>query len=316
MSELVPVVITHEGRHHADELLACWFMRKLLGECRIVRTSDPYLWKRADVLLDCGGEYAPERHRYDHHGGVLVPSPPSSRSAGYATSGLVWLSHGPRIVQILLEEFTKGNWQAYAKATPPAVLAGYCEDFSKILDYEIVAPLDAWDLGIYPPREATKGMLPCQWILPHLNFDVAMEAMGDAFQQRLWNLADALADEYDLESSLVNNGPGEFYLCGDWLAVLAKGGRRIEVKAAKRFAASKLEMPLLAVISPFRAGSKWGAFFTLPLPEDTPIPPGIQWAAGRRSFFHRDPMRLLEFVRSAAHSKGLQKPLGVGRVHA
>lgn len=33
----------------------------------MVRTRDPERLAECDVVVDVGGEYDPERHRYDHH---------------------------------------------------------------------------------------------------------------------------------------------------------------------------------------------------------------------------------------------------------
>lgn len=36
-------------------------------DAEVVRTRDPELLAECDVVVDVGGEYDPERHRYDHH---------------------------------------------------------------------------------------------------------------------------------------------------------------------------------------------------------------------------------------------------------
>lgn len=36
-------------------------------DAEIVRTREPQLLAQCDVVVDVGGEYDPQRHRYDHH---------------------------------------------------------------------------------------------------------------------------------------------------------------------------------------------------------------------------------------------------------
>ena len=60
---------THNGTFHCDEALAC-FMLKQLPEYKhadIVRTRNPEELAKCDVVVDVGGVYDPEKHRYDHH---------------------------------------------------------------------------------------------------------------------------------------------------------------------------------------------------------------------------------------------------------
>jgi hypothetical protein len=171
-----------------------------------------------------------------------------------------------------------------------------------------VAPIDAWDLGVYPDKSLTRYVLPFQWILPHLEFDAAVSAIGKAFCNRLRTLAETLAGESVLEQDLLQNGPCEFWLFDNWLVVKAADGQRVALKAAKNFSCKVLRTPLLAVLSSIRGGSKWGAFISAPLPASCKIPQGVEYAAGRRSFFHEDAQVLLSFLRQCAAQNALQVP--------
>lgn len=307
--ELTTVVATHEGRHHADEVLACWFISVLLeGSLRIVRTSDRWLQDSADILLDCGGSYDAVRERFDHHGVDYLPEVPAARLSGYATAGLVWQRYGPLICRTLLEDCNDGNWKRYtAGASDEKVAAGY-HTLARIMDQEIVSPIDNWDLGFYPCRQLAKQMIPFQWLLPHLEFDVAVQAMGRAFYHRLRTLADNIAGETSLETDLLENGPCEFWIFGPWLVVKAGDGKRVELRAARNFAYKVMQLPLLAVVSSLRGGTRWGAFTTATLPETICIPKDLEFAAGRRSFFHDDADRLMDFLRECAERNELPAP--------
>lgn len=64
-----PKIGTHNGTFHCDEALAC-FMLKQLPEYKhadIVRTRNPEELSNCDVVVDVGGVYDADKHRYDHH---------------------------------------------------------------------------------------------------------------------------------------------------------------------------------------------------------------------------------------------------------
>ena len=52
-----------------DEALGCYLLRKTKNfyDADVLRSRNPDVLKDADVVLDVGAEYAPERHRFDHH---------------------------------------------------------------------------------------------------------------------------------------------------------------------------------------------------------------------------------------------------------
>ena len=63
------VIGTHDGKFHCDEVLACALL-KLLPEYStavIKRTRDQTILDTCDVVVDVGGKFDPETHRYDHH---------------------------------------------------------------------------------------------------------------------------------------------------------------------------------------------------------------------------------------------------------
>jgi len=303
------VVVTHEGRAHADELLATWFMQVLTGgDMALVRTSDETLMRAADILLDCGGVYNPLLGRYDHHGNATVPRAPRGRLSGYATAGLVWLNHGSRICEILLQQERDGAWAEFSAKSEANVLQQAYHLFAHIIDTEIVAPIDSWDLGIYPEQGVSKSTLPVQWLLPHLEFETATQALGRAIEFRLRVLSETMASESLLENELWDNGSTDFWLWDGWLVIKAADGKRLDLRAGKQFSRRILGLPLLAVLSSIRNGTKWGAFFVDTIPGYYKIPPEFEYATGRRAIFHRDAEKLLAFVREYAMNSTLPKP--------
>jgi uncharacterized UPF0160 family protein len=105
------MIVTHDGVFHADDALAC-FLLKLLPEyqsARIVRTRDPKEIDSADIVVDVGAVYDPERRRYDHHQrdfketmGGLRPGC-GLRDIKLSSAGLVYHHYGHRILSNILK---------------------------------------------------------------------------------------------------------------------------------------------------------------------------------------------------------------------
>ena len=59
----------HDGTFHCDEVLACVLLKMLpeYQDAEIVRTRDPKILDKCDIVVDVGGVYDHEARRYDHH---------------------------------------------------------------------------------------------------------------------------------------------------------------------------------------------------------------------------------------------------------
>ncbi|XP_032276705.1 UPF0160 protein MYG1, mitochondrial isoform X2 [Phoca vitulina] len=104
-----PRIGTHNGTFHCDEALACALLR-LLPEYRdaeIVRTRDPEKLASCDIVVDVGGEYDPQRHRYDHHQRSFTEtmsslSPGKPWQTKLSSAGLIYLHFGHKLLARLL----------------------------------------------------------------------------------------------------------------------------------------------------------------------------------------------------------------------
>uniref|UniRef100_A0A8C6R4F2 Melanocyte proliferating gene 1 n=1 Tax=Nannospalax galili TaxID=1026970 RepID=A0A8C6R4F2_NANGA len=104
-----PRIGTHNGTFHCDEALACALLR-LLPEYRdaeIVRTRDPEKLASCDIVVDVGGEYDPQRHRYDHHQRTFTETmsslcPGKPWQTKLSSAGLVYLHFGHKLLAQLL----------------------------------------------------------------------------------------------------------------------------------------------------------------------------------------------------------------------
>lgn len=60
---------THDGSFHADEVTACSLLLLFdrIDRSLIRRTRDPEILAQCDYVCDVGGQYNPEKRRFDHH---------------------------------------------------------------------------------------------------------------------------------------------------------------------------------------------------------------------------------------------------------
>uniref|UniRef100_A0A8D0KZJ5 MYG1 exonuclease n=1 Tax=Strix occidentalis caurina TaxID=311401 RepID=A0A8D0KZJ5_STROC len=207
-SEPVPRIGTHDGTFHCDEVLACYLLRLLprYRDAEVVRTRDPQRLAQCDVVVDVGGEYDPERHRYDHHQRSFTQSMRSLRpdkpwTTKLSSAGLVYCHFGSEILAGLLGQPEDG----------PVVTALYDKLYENFVE-----EIDAIDNGIAQaegePRYALTTTLSAR--VAHLNpcwndpdqdteagFKRATELVGGEFMDRLdyyhhaWLPARALVEE-------------------------------------------------------------------------------------------------------------------------
>lgn len=113
-------IVTHNGRFHTDDLLAVSTLLMKFPDSELVRSRDEKIIESADIVVDVGHIYDPEKLRFDHH---------QKNGAGehhngipYASFGLVWKQFG--------EELCGSS------------------DAMKIMEESIVMPVDAIDNGV------------------------------------------------------------------------------------------------------------------------------------------------------------------------
>lgn len=121
MKDNKPIIITHSGNFHADDVLAVVTLDILLeGNYTLIRTRDPEVIKTGDYVVDVGGVYDEAKDRFDHHqeGGAGL----RGNGIPFSSFGLAWKKYGERIC---------GSSAA-----------------AKIIDKKIVEYIDADDNGI------------------------------------------------------------------------------------------------------------------------------------------------------------------------
>lgn len=92
-----PVIATHNGYFHADDVFGVAVLLKLNPAAVLVRTRNPELISAADFAVDVGGQWNCRQGRFDHHQKGFE----GKRDDGtvYASAGLVWAAHGREFVR-------------------------------------------------------------------------------------------------------------------------------------------------------------------------------------------------------------------------
>jgi uncharacterized UPF0160 family protein len=169
------VIATHDGVFHADDVMAVASLLVLYPDAKIVRTRDAARLDRADVVVDVGAVYDPDRGRFDHHQRGRA----GGRENGvlFSSFGLIWRHYASRVMTALgvpEEHFAAVGLQ---------------------VDRDLVQPIDAVDNGqnLYEGGKAVftgistvslsavlSGFNP-SWHMPEKDFDACfLQAVGFA----------------------------------------------------------------------------------------------------------------------------------------
>lgn len=128
------VIVTHNGKFHADDAWAVAVLHILFPDAEIVRTREPAIIEAADFVVDVGGIWDPARGRFDHHQKGFD----GARASGvpYASAGLVWREYGARCVAHLA-----------ATHTGHQLDEDTAQQMAYAIDGDIVQYLDLSDVG-------------------------------------------------------------------------------------------------------------------------------------------------------------------------
>jgi uncharacterized UPF0160 family protein len=132
----LPILATHSGKFHCDEVFAYAVLRLALGleeagrDHVLLRTRKPELIETADIVWDVGFTFDAGAKRFDHH---QRGAPLREDGTPFSSAGLVWQVYGARAVAALLPE---GETQGFA--------AGIAAE----LDESVVRRIDELDNGV------------------------------------------------------------------------------------------------------------------------------------------------------------------------
>ncbi|MGH8855567.1 MAG: MYG1 family protein [Telluria sp.] len=128
------VIVTHNGKFHADDAWAVAVLHILFPDADIVRTRDAAIIEAADFVVDVGGIWDAPTGRFDHHQKGFD----GARTSGvpYASAGLVWREYGARCVAALAAQ------HAGHQLDPDTA-----QQMAYAIDADIVQYLDLSDVG-------------------------------------------------------------------------------------------------------------------------------------------------------------------------
>ncbi len=183
------VIVTHNGKFHADDAWAVAVLHILFPEADIVRTRDSAVIEAADFVVDVGGIWDPATGRFDHHQKGFE----GARASGvpYASAGLVWREFGGRCVAALA-----------ALHTGQQMDADTAQQMAYAIDSDIVQYLDLSDVGAaknapggYGMSAVVSGYNPNWMDEQRLGYGAEAEAYRLAqFRKAMAFLADVMAN--------------------------------------------------------------------------------------------------------------------------
>ncbi|AHJ65415.1 MYG1 family protein [Granulibacter bethesdensis] len=194
IKKIKPLLITHSGKFHCDEVFAYAVLRFALGlsspgeDHVLLRTRKPELIETGDIVFDVGLISDPSNNRFDHH---QIGAPTREDGTPFSSAGLVWQIYGERAVASLLAP----QDAAFAPAIATA------------LDGKLVKRIDEIDNGVSASGPVARNSLDLAalvgdfnppWDSPDANGPTAGD---DAFQHATAMVAGVLARQVDIQRS-------------------------------------------------------------------------------------------------------------------
>lgn len=96
---------THNGAFHCDEVMACFMLKALpqYKDAEIIRTRNPEILKKCDIVVDVGGVFDPGSNRFDHHQKTFNQTMLSLKKGESVTqlssAGLIYAYFGKNVIR-------------------------------------------------------------------------------------------------------------------------------------------------------------------------------------------------------------------------
>ncbi|KAI5181894.1 hypothetical protein NEOKW01_2050 [Nematocida sp. AWRm80] len=95
------VIITHDNGFHADDVLASYILLTLHKDSIVIRTRDQSIIDKGDYVIDVGGVYNHQNHRYDHHQREFNEVYNEKYNIKLSSAGLVYKHYGEEFLNKL-----------------------------------------------------------------------------------------------------------------------------------------------------------------------------------------------------------------------
>lgn len=262
----IPLLVTHSGKFHCDEVFAYAVLRLALGVSQpgadhvLLRTRKQDLIETGDIVFDVGLVSDPAANRFDHH---QIGAPTREDGTPFSSAGLIWQVYGERAVAALL--------------APEA--ATFAPAIATALDGKLVKRIDEIDNGVSATGPVMRNSLDLAalvgdfnppWDSPEANGPTAGDA---AFQQATAMVEGVLARQVGIQRSKLQ---AEALVLAAYEAAEDKRLLVLETGMPWKNVVFSHDLPVLFAISPASNGN-WmvdtvppepGSFAQrLPLPE-------------------------------------------------
>ena len=163
-----PVLVTHGGKFHCDEVFAYAVLRLALGVSRpgidhtLIRTRQPDAIASGDVVFDVGGRFEPESDRFDHH---QRGAPLRADQTPYSAAGLVWRKYGVRAIAALLSPEKPGSKPGSEPGSRDELATRIAEE----IDESVVRRIDEIDNGVGPDGPLRRDTLGLATLIGDIN---------------------------------------------------------------------------------------------------------------------------------------------------
>ncbi|MBC8427260.1 MAG: MYG1 family protein [Proteobacteria bacterium] len=141
------IIVTHNGSFHADDVFSIAALKLLFTNVEVIRTRDPKIIEKADIVVDVGQVYNHDLKRYDHHqkGGAGVHEQTGIKMSSI---GLIWKHYGLGIIKNVLEELNIIH--------PIEIL----KQIADRINWNLIQLIDAGDTGMAIHEQIYNGVQP------------------------------------------------------------------------------------------------------------------------------------------------------------
>jgi len=92
------MIVVHDGKFHADEVVAYSILKYIFNDLDLVRTRNPNIIKNADFVCDVGFIYDPNNNRFDHHQNINIVFNKKSKIP-LSSAGMVYRKYGRMFIR-------------------------------------------------------------------------------------------------------------------------------------------------------------------------------------------------------------------------
>ena len=209
------VIQTHDKRFHTDEvgaisLLNSYYAQKK-KQVHLIRSRNPELLEKADVLVDVGGIYDPNTLRFDHHQKGCEEYFADGFTVKMSSIGMVWKHFGKDLLSMYIQSHSEFS---------EVDCSDYIDGLHTEVYFKSIQEIDGHDNGIAPTLGGkfnygtymTIGNIISSFNTPDTNneeeqmkaFQHATNMFGTVFEKRLEDIIRKYLD-YQLSRSIISD---------------------------------------------------------------------------------------------------------------